>query len=388
LTAGKVAGARGAWKTLDMREFLVCLAITVCSSAACGSNGGEGNDAASGETAEGSGDASASASETMPSSSASASDSTPTTASSSDTEGDETTDPGGSGESGSTGPGNDWEVWELRIDNYAVPTQETAYQCFEWSATLDQLAHIVGFNAVIDNAPYVHHYVVSTIDQPTGQPQGYSCFDQSGDLLWAWAPGADEYLYPEETGILVGDKADGRITVRIQVHYNNPLGASGQVDSSGLDVYLSTDLRQYNAGTAVFADVGGILIPPGDPAFEWIAECTSSNTQAMLSGPITVFGSSLHAHNIGSVLWTDIERGGEFLLELNRDDPYNFANQTYKPIDDVVLQPGDAIINHCIYDSSERTEPTHGGLGTAEEMCWNTMLYYPRENANFDYCGA
>jgi hypothetical protein len=108
----------------------------------------------------------------------------------------------------------------------------------------------------------------------------------------------------------------------------------------------------------------------------------------MLNGPITVFGSSMHAHDIGSVLWTDVERDGEFLLELNRDDPYDFSNQTYKPIADVVLQPGDSITNHCIYDSSGRTEPTVGGPATSDEMCWNTMLFYPRENANFDYCGG
>ena len=350
----------------------------------------QGGDDSEGE-ADASGDASASASASASESvgetdSGSASQ---TSGSSGDTESGATSesDTAETGDTETTGAVQDYDVWELRIDNYAVPTAETAYQCFEWTATLDQLAHIVGFNPVIDNAPYVHHYVVSLIDNPTGQ-QGYQCFDLSGDLIWAWAPGTGEYLYPEEAGVLVGENVGGAVTVRIQVHYNNPLGMAGQTDSSGLDVYLSTDLRPNNAGVAVFADVAPISIPPGDPAFEWVAECSSAETTAMLNGPITAFGSAMHAHEIGSVLWTDIERDGDFLLELNRDDPYDFNNQTYKPIEPTTIDPGDAVVNHCIYDSTGRGGTTMGGPGTADEMCWNTVLYYPRENVNFDYCGG
>jgi hypothetical protein len=362
-------------------------AIAVSLFAACGGDEDGDDEGMNVDTEQ----ATSASTGTSPTSTASGSASATTASTTSDTEGDDATttdDPSESAGSGSTGIPDDWDVWELRIEDHPVPTQETAYQCFEFSATLDQLAHIVGFNAVIDNAAHVHHYVVTQIDQPTGQPQGYSCFDLSGDLIWAWAPGADLYTYPEEAGILVGDQAEGRVTLRIQVHYNNPLGTAGQVDSSGLDVYMTPNLREFNAGTAVFADVAGISIPPGDPAFEWIAECSSGETNAMLSGPITVFGSSMHAHDIGSVLWTEVFRDGEFLLELNRDDPFDFANQTYKPIDNVVLQPGDALINHCIYDSSDREQTTNGGPATSDEMCWNTIVFYPRENANFDYCGA
>jgi hypothetical protein len=304
--------------------------------------------------------------------------------------GDPTSDPTGpetGDDSGTTGAPVDYDVLPLRINAHSVATAETDYVCFEFPLSVDSLAHVVGFNPVIDNAAYVHHYVVTLLDQPTGQPDGYDCFDLSGDLIWAWAPGQGEYMYPQEAGLLVGDQPGGQFTIRIQVHYNNPLGTSGEVDSSGLDLYVTQDLRPNNAGTAVFADVGGIMIPAGDPAYEHVADCTSQETSAMLNGPITVFGSSMHAHEVGSVLWTDVERDGQFLLELNRDDPYDFNSQTYKPIDSVVIEPGDALRNHCIYDASGSATPISGGPGTGDEMCWNTVLYYPRENANFDYCG-
>ena len=298
------------------------------------------------------------------------------------------------GEDGSSGTADDsggegeLEVWELRFDDYAILPVETSYICFEFTTTVDALRHIVGFNPVIDNAAHVHHYVVSLLDEPSGKQSPYNCLDVNGDLIWGWAPGQGEYLYPPQAGFLAGENAAGEVTIRIQVHYNNPLEVEGETDNSGLDVYLTSELRPNNAATIVFADVGGIMIPPGEPAFEWIADCTAEQTSQILTGPITVFGSSLHAHELGRVLWTDIERGGDLVAELNRDDPFAFDAQTYKAIEGMEIRPGDSVINHCVYDSTDRDEVTWGGPATADEMCWNTVMYYPRENAIFDFCGG
>jgi dopamine beta-monooxygenase len=296
-------------------------------------------------------------------------------------------EPGSSGGE-ETGDDSAYDVWELRFDDYSVLPVETSYVCFEFTTSVDNLRHIVGFNPVIDNAAHVHHYVVSLLDAPSGKSSPYNCLDANGDLIWGWAPGQGEYLYPPEAGFLAGENAAGQVTIRIQVHYNNPLLLADQTDNSGLDVYMTSNLRPHNAGTLVFADVGGIMIPPGEPAFEWIADCTSEQSAAILRGPITVFGSSLHAHDLGRVLWTDILRNDELVAELNRDDPFAFDSQTYKSIEGMQIEPGDAVINHCIYDSTERDEVTWGGPGTSDEMCWNTVMYYPRENASWDFCGG
>ena len=58
---------------------------------------------------------------------------------------------------------------------------------------------------------------------------------------------------------------------------------------------------------------------------------------AMISGiltlalPITVIGSMLHAHEIGSVLWTNVSRQGALVGELNRDDPKDHICQSLRP---------------------------------------------------------
>ncbi len=275
-------------------------------------------------------------------------------------------------------------TWEFRIDNHPLSTAETDYVCFEFTVPVDALTHITGFTPYLDNSLYVHHFVVTLLDQPTGQ-QGYSCYDLDGDLAWAWAPGIEDFAYPDDVGLLVGDKGDS-VTFRVQVHYNNPLGTPNQFDSSGLDVHWTKDLRPNNAGTLVVAQVNGFVIPPGQPNYEHEVRCTAQMTSAILTGPINVIGSALHAHEIGKALFGEHWVGGQLSQVFNQDDPYSFEYQNYKEVS-LTISPGDEIVTRCFYDSSNKTEPTYGGEGTSDEMCWNTLVYYPRENVTFPFCG-
>jgi hypothetical protein len=288
---------------------------------------------------------------------------------------------------GTTGGPSDAERVELRVGDFEVPTNQTYYACFEFTFSLDTLAHIVGFTPQIDNGAHVHHFVLTQLDGPSGSPDGYSCYDTAGEIIWAWAPGVTEYFLPEEAGFLIGNATDGRVTLRLQVHYNNPQNVSGARDDSGLDLWVTDQLRPNRAGTLVVADVVGFTIPPEDPAYEHVTTCRSQVTQSVFPGPLNVFGTSLHAHEIGSVLYTEVWRDGALAFELNRDDPYSFENQHMKFVD-YVLQPGDEIRNHCIYDSTERTGITTAGPSTDEEMCWNAMIYYPRIPSGFDFCSS
>lgn len=43
----------------------------------------------------------------------------------------------------------------------------------------------------------------------------------------------------------------------------------------------------------------------------------------------------------------------------------------------VEIQPGDAIVNTCVYETTERERMTLGGYGITDEMCVNYMHYYP-----------
>jgi len=323
--------------------------------------------------AESSGDASGSPTTVDPGTEESGSSADPTTA--------------GTDDGATTGADEDVVVVPLRIDAFNVPVLETYYACFEFSFELDQLGHIVGFDPKIDDVAHVHHYVLTKIDEPSGQQDGYSCFDLSGEMIYTWAPGGQAYDLPPEAGFLIGDAPGGKVTLRLQVHYNNPVADAGVTDSSGLDLRVSKTLRPHNAGTIVFGDIENIEIPPGMPAYEHVATCSSNATSSLLTEPMHVFGTAMHAHNIGAVLWTDVYRDGAKLYELNRDDPYLFDSQHMNP-SDKVIEPGDQVQTHCIYDSTGRTETTLGGPGTTNEMCWNVVTYWPRLTQPIDTCGT
>jgi len=278
-------------------------------------------------------------------------------------------------------------VVPLRAGAFSVPSIETYYACFEFSFELDQLGHIVGFDPEIDDAAHVHHFVLSKLDGPTGQTDGYSCFDLEGELLYTWAPGGQGWNLPPEAGFLIGDAEGGNVTLRLQVHYDNPAGDVGVTDSSGVDLRVARTLRPHNAGTMVFGDIENISIPPGMAEYEHVATCSGQATAALLDEPMHIFGTSMHAHDIGSVLWSEVHRDGAMLYEMNRDDPYLFDSQHMKPVDEIV-EPGDEIRTHCIYDSTSRTQTTIGGPGTTNEMCWNVVTYWPRVSQPIDTCGS
>lgn len=268
---------------------------------------------------------------------------------------------------------DDVEIWELRAGGFEPPTTETHYSCFSFTFPVDQLHHIVGFAPSV-TSPIIHHYVLSIADAPVELNPNDSCVEWPAHILWAWGPGGEEVMLPDEAGFLVGHQGP-EVTFILQVHYNNPLQMP-LVDNDGVDLHVTKSLRPNRAGVFSQGDILSILIPPGDPAYEHVATCGGEITQSIFTEPLHVFASFLHAHQIGSVMYTDVHRGGDLVGEIARQDPFNFDMQMFQTAD-FDMMPGDIIQTHCTYDSTEREGITMGGPASDEEMCINFMMYYP-----------
>ncbi len=280
---------------------------------------------------------------------------------------------GGTNAETDTGLPDDVEVWELRAGGYEPPVMETKYACFSFTFPTDQLHHIVGITPRVTN-PMVHHYVVSISEEVVELDPNDNCVDWPAHILWVWAPGVEGMELPPEAGFLVGDTGP-EVTVILQVHYNNPLLMPFS-DDDGVDLLVTRNLRPERAGVFTQGDILSIWVPPGEPAFEYVATCTDDVTADLMPGPIHVFASLLHAHGLGTQMWTDVERGGMAMGEVSRDDPFSFNTQQFQAVD-VDLEPGDQLRTHCVYDSTGRDTPTQGGEDSNEEMCLNFMMYYP-----------
>lgn len=269
-----------------------------------------------------------------------------------------------------------WERHEVRFPSYLVPDAQTTYACASTSFTLSELEHIVAFEPAVDTPGVVHHMILGVAPEPVDGV--VPCYPSAPGvtMYWGWAPGIQPLELPAEAGMLIGDQPGGVVHFVLQIHYENSSGHAGLVDRTGINVYTTADLRPHEAGVLSVGDVAGLAIPAGYDAFETIHDCPADFTQALLSEPIHVYGSWLHAHRLGKTLWTEQLRDGALIGEVGRNDPYDFGTQYVQPID-ALIEPGDQLVTRCVYDSSDRTEPTLGGEGSDDEMCLNFLFHYP-----------
>lgn len=59
--------------------------------------------------------------------------------------------------------------------------------------------------------------------------------------MYAWAVGSNALYLPEEAGFRIG--INGIRYIILEVHYDNPLGTQGIVDSSGVEITMTKKLR-------------------------------------------------------------------------------------------------------------------------------------------------
>jgi hypothetical protein len=122
------------------------------------------------------------------------------------------------------------------------------------------------------------------------------------------------------------------------------------------------------------------FLPPGQPLFMSVGQCTAECTSAGLpASGIKIISGVLHSHLAGRRMRLRHIRRGIELPTILADNHYDFNFQASRvPPTETIVLPGDQLITECDYDTTGRTEPTFGGLSTRDEMCMVFVLYYPR----------
>lgn len=101
---------------------------------------------------------------------------------------------------------------------------------------------------------------------------------------------------------------------------------SDWVDSSGVRLHVSPQLRPYDGGVLELGleYTDKMAVPPRQPAFTLSGFCVTECTAVALpASGVVVFGSQLHTHLTGTQVLTRHVRDGRELPELNRDDHYS-----------------------------------------------------------------
>jgi len=280
---------------------------------------------------------------------------------------------------------------------YQIPTKDTTYttKTFLINATLDidtgGVYDIVAIEPVIHPAtkPYVHHIATFLCPGTAPLPTNLNAISDSqnadgcNSMLFTWGVGAGSLYFPPNVGVRVNKRnnmANSSFAVFIQMHYTNLDHAPGLIDYSGIRVFYDSNLKSMQAATLMLgmSELQWDPLPSGQANIHRQVTCPSGCTH-FFKEKIHVFASLLHMHEFGRKIYTaQYDWNGNLKGVRNRIDFWSFGNQQITPVD-YVVEPGDRLQTHCIYDTSKWKTPIEFSEDSFTEMCFDIISYYPAQ---------
>jgi hypothetical protein len=267
---------------------------------------------------------------------------------------------------------------------FAAP-DGTTYACFWTDIDMPEKKHIIGWEGVVGDRA-VHHQQVSISEHPFYlTQQGGLCGLPTVDFTWTGEKPTE--WTPKLAGYPVGGPENGgKAHFLWQTHFE-----SATMYVGGFNVYVTKNLRKYDAGNFEQGDVAGIDIKPMSAATH-VATCTPDMTMKKLPNPIYVYASMQHAHLTITHIKTEQQRAGQTIKVLGDQSVMGFLgffDQQFQPWTPCIeIDPGDQLVTTCDYMNNFNFEVT-GGESTTNEMCTTFMEYFPRLPAQGDnFCGT
>lgn len=183
--------------------------------------------------------------------------------------------------------------------------------------------------------------------------------------LTFWAPGAGGDVLPPDVGLYM---PKGPASLGLDMHYFNKNGTTAKQDQSGVELCIT---RKFRPKTAAIYGLRGNATVPAMQRVENAMPCTVTSTS-----DVHFLGITPHMHQLGIHAHLDLKRGSEPMNVLY-DAPYNFEEQTLKPLPDILIKNGDVLTTTCTYQNDTARDVAWGD-STEDEMCFNWMRYYPR----------
>ncbi|KAI9347697.1 PHM/PNGase F domain-containing protein [Obelidium mucronatum] len=273
---------------------------------------------------------------------------------------------------------SDLKSVSILFPNVTIPAEQTTYLCTHFEAPADRKYHVVQYEAL------VHHLVLyGCVGKPNKIGDVYPCLANMEALCsrftLAWAPGVGTTLFPEEAGFAIGVGTNAIQYFSLQIHYNNPTGAVGIVDGSGMKLYYTSVLRKFDIGVLTLGNYD-INITGNKNSYtmtNWNI-CPSTCTKQFPQN-LTVVSTAFHMHTLGYNITTRHIRGDKELIPLGIRKYYDFSLLFRRLTPTLLLCPGDNLLTQCTYipTAGVRKNVTTFGESTNDEMCFNFLTYYP-----------
>lgn len=255
---------------------------------------------------------------------------------------------------------------------FKVPQTEDVYVCYGFDTTAEGKRHVIAGAPHIDNTRVVHHVLVYQSDEAvSGTPTNCGAGGGRGwRLITGWAPGGSNFELPVEAGF---PEENGVTHWAIQIHYNNAQGLLDQEDASGFD-FCSTDQLRPNDADILATGTVAIDIPPRSTT-----ETTCELTFPQAYGTINVVSSWAHMHRLGRAQYAKRIRGGVEATLLDAPN-YDFNVGGGATAVNVDVAAGDTVRTMCRW-TNPGTSSVKFGEGTADEMCFAFLTYWPKITA-------
>jgi hypothetical protein len=214
----------------------------------------------------------------------------------------------------------------------------------------------------------VHHVLVGTSEQdiPVGDQRLGAVFI---NYLMAYAPGAESYVYPEGTGVLV--KAGGQI--HLQVHYT----AYGRevTDLSKVALYFHDEVPPQNLRQQVVIGYD-LQIPAGEARHE-------ERAYFEFDQPAIIYSLFPHTHFRGVETRFDVHLPDGTIEPLLHVPRYDFNWQhTYTLAEPLKVPAGARLVHRSVYDNSaenlanpDSTREVPWGLQSHDEMLYGGFFF-------------
>uniref|UniRef100_A0A2K6BD50 Peptidylglycine alpha-amidating monooxygenase n=1 Tax=Macaca nemestrina TaxID=9545 RepID=A0A2K6BD50_MACNE len=243
-----------------------------------------------------------------------------------------------------------------------IPKQSDTYFCMSMRLPVDEEAFVIDFKprASMDT---VHHMLLFGCNMPSSTGSYWFCDEgtctDKANILYAWARNAPPTRLPKGVGFRVGGETGSKYFV-LQVHY-------GDISNCPHPLPTKEQQQPLIAGMYLMMSVDTV-IPAGEKVVNSDISCHYKNY------PMHVFAYRVHTHHLGKVVSGYRVRNGQWTL-IGRQSPQ--LPQAFYPVEHPVdVSFGDLLAARCVFTGEGRTEATHIGGTSSDEMCNLYIMYY------------
>jgi mono/diheme cytochrome c family protein len=225
----------------------------------------------------------------------------------------------------------------------------------------------------VDNKKIVHHMILFIAKDATvgTAPQGGCEAEMSAlwRMVYGWAPGGQPLTLPPDVGLQLAP--DEHFV--LQVHYSNPDGLVDAKDTTGVDLCTTSTPPKYEADVMAFGSTKFTIPPRGK------LDLSCEYTIPPTFGTFHVIATLPHMHQLGTSTSNVLFKGGNregLGIDLGAVPNWDFGLQLWKVVT-ATIAPGDVVRTKCSFINPTDREVKQGE-NTADEMCLDFALYYPR----------